>query len=97
MKLVFKKSRYHETPEIEKKKHEKGYQENPEIHQKFQNKRYLGNQEKSSDKTEYFLQQAKQGTYYICIEAFIEAFIKAVPDYLRMKNIKFSLQNCAIH
>ena len=44
---------------LKKKKHEKGYQENPEIHQKFQKKRYLGHQEKISDETEYFLQQAK--------------------------------------
>ena len=46
----------------------KKYQENPEVHKGYRKKKYKKYQEnkKKCDKVMYFLQEVKQGPYYIC-------------------------------
>ena len=69
--MEYKKSIYQQFSQIRieyKKKIKKKYQENPEVHKGYRKKKYKKYQEnkKKCDKVMYFLQEVKQGPYYIC-------------------------------
>ena len=66
-KITYQKAKYQENPEVQLAYKKCKYQENAE-HKKNKKIRYQKCQEKkkSCDKVENFLQQVKQGPYYIC-------------------------------
>ena len=59
-----RKRRYQENPGIQREYQKRRYQENPEIHNKYRKERYQ--EKKRLRNIENFLQQIKQGPYYIC-------------------------------